>query len=595
MEKKIYVTLKEVENLIFNKYLEVEKERLEIGRAQGLFGIDLNLNLEDLIQKEDKLVILFSAITRIGIPQNDERLFIRHYKVPAGLLALEGRNIRDQSKEEIPFPEQEKEEQKELKDYKQLRHGMVGMVYNAYQMKTVGLDQNSMVKALQDVAALSPLKRQLLTTLLEYDEIPILEVRMDKIVTNHFFRVVWWAKFIKDHYLDTLNLKDEVREKSISYWLRGFLEFDNIEHLNKQLAETPDELRGEIDFLLGYYFAVVNFESYSYTNDFIQTLYERINYEFKDELFNWISFFISFYTPTTNRIYFVESLRESIFEIEKLAYGLAVNSMEINDEFSFHYELKQLEKVALITEYGFLINGSSRVAPRLVKENEVKEVFRNQFFQDNLHNLGFEVQSQFEVSGYCNYCWLSKADFHLKLNKQGDWKDKVFYLKPDSQVKDYLRNLRLKTSTVDKLIDKKKVLLSFIRQGRSSQALHLYASILGEHINKNFEKIVLVLLVDKTPEEIQSIEFDQELNTLKKEYNRMFAVETELIVKNIQTRSNVEIIRNLRNALSEYRIQQIEVLDENFNVEQAVWLIESGTEFYIDKGDANFYCFVNLD
>ena len=48
----IYISLKEVEDLIFNRILDLPKSRLKIIRAQGLLSVSVKINEGNLIQHQ---------------------------------------------------------------------------------------------------------------------------------------------------------------------------------------------------------------------------------------------------------------------------------------------------------------------------------------------------------------------------------------------------------------------------------------------------------------------------------------------------------------------------------------------------------------
>lgn len=405
MSQKIYISLKESEDLIFNKSLTVPENRLEIEQARGLLSINVNVIIEDLLLKNGKYIILFSAVRKVEIPKEDINLFLNHYRVPAGLINTIERKVRDVSKDNNTLPFEENDDPKQNKNYLRLRNAMVGMLHYNYEMHAKNHAEYDAHSILNSFTHLSEFKKSFLLNLLEENNMPILKVNVDKFVTDHFYRVAWWGKFITDNYFKTLNIANEEDVKSIRLWLRGFWEFEKIDNLNKQLAKVPNELKEEINFLLGYYFNTIKLEAFNLENDYFFELYEEIKYEHKNKLFYWISFFNSFFNRGTTQIYFIESLQKEIYKLEKLAFELTQNNLVLENLEGVNFAFKEIEKGDLISEYDQLNNGISKKSPQLIKANKAKNVYENALFRDNLKNIGFEINSQFDAGKLLNYCW----------------------------------------------------------------------------------------------------------------------------------------------------------------------------------------------
>lgn len=593
MSQKIYIALKEAEGLVFNKCLFLPKKRLDIQRAQDLLSINIIVDPEDLLVEDSEYIILLSAVKIFEIPEEEKKLFLNSYKLPLGLINTIDRKVRDIPKEEIKLPFEENDESKENKNYLRLRNSMVGMLHYNCEMHVANHEEYDVHSILNSFTNLSEIKKIFLLNLFKEEKIPTLRVNVDKFVTDHFYRVAWWAKFISEKIFKILNIENEEELKDIKLWFRGFLEFEKIDALNNQLTRVPNELKDEINFLLGYYFNAIKFESFHLENNFFFELYDQILYEHKNELFYWISFFNSFYDSNITQIYFIESLQPEVYKLEKLAFELTQNNLVLENSEGINLAFKEIKKSDLISEYYQLNNGVSKKSPQLIEANKAKNIYQNELFRNNLQNIGFEINSPFDAGRLLNYCWTSKSSFGLHLNATTKVSDIIFYIDPESKAQPRLKDLKIKTKKVDKLLDKKKVLVAFIAQKQIPKLIQLYSTLLRQQIEEKFDKIVIVLLVDLKLEDLQSIEFDRVLKSQENEYQRLFNNRIELIVKNIHSKNDIEIKRNLRNSLENYRINQIEVVDENFDNEKAVWLIESGTEYYIDQENKNFYSFLN--
>ncbi|SNR32498.1 hypothetical protein SAMN06265371_101279 [Lutibacter agarilyticus] len=586
-EIKVYISLKEAEELIFNRCLVLRENRLNIKRAQALLSICLFVDKNMLSNYNGNHLILFTAVNCFDIPENEENLFINHYKLPQGLIKLSERKVRDTFKNQMILDEYEYD----FNDYVKMRNGLLGIFYHNFSNSSGGKFKLKTIKVLQEFNSLSGIRRKLMLELLKESKFPILNVKVDKFVTDNFFRVTWWGKFIVDNYIPSLNINCDEDVIAIKKWLREFLQFDSIDILNNNLASVPLELELEIDFLLGYYLASIHIESFNAENDFFEKLYQQINYDNKDELFCWVAFFISIFNQNILSVYFIKSLRKDVFNIEKLAFELSQNNFEMPFDKSYDFSLKDVEQVKLISEFLELKHGRFNQTPQLIKSKDAKNVFKNNFFEEQFKKIGLDLDSQYDNNNRIqNSCWFSKKQFHLNIDAKIKPSDIIFYVEENSIAKDKLKQLKFKLKPIHKLIDdSKKILIGFNKIEEVPNLCNIYSSFLKDEIKKKIEKIVFILLVDLEIEKIQSMEFANYVKNQKIDLERLFDIEVNLIIKNEQTVNDIEIKRNLKNILQNYRINQMEVIDENFDNQKAGWLLESNTEYLIENKDKNYH------
>ncbi|ALU74432.1 hypothetical protein AUW17_03730 [Tenacibaculum dicentrarchi] len=589
--KNILISLKEAEVLIFNHYLSIEKSRLDITNIKGALAVRLFIDKENLIDFEGNYIILFTSVNLFEIPEKDETLFKNHYKIPKGLLKLNKRKVRD-TKEGSQMNILPKDDF-DIEKYRNLRNALFGVYNSGYLMSSVKSYKATSTKVLQGFNSLSDFKKQFIKEVLKESKFPLLKVKIDKFVTNNFYRVVWWGKFIGDNYLSKMNLEEE-DVKSVKDWLRGFLNFDDIEHLNRQLLDIPNELSEEIDFLLGYYFSAIYLERFKAEDTFFRRLYDSLKYENKEKMFSWISFFTSIFNPKLSSLYFVKSLQEETFKLECLAFELTQNNLEFVLKNKYHINDKKIAKQPLIIEYLTLKEGATKVEPQIIELEEAKAVYENNLFKDKWQTIGLET-SEFESSDVIeNSCYFVENKFNLELNSSIKNKYITFYIDENSKSIEKLKELKFKVKTPDKLLDiSKKVLVGFIELGETPKLLHIYETYFRERIVNKFEKILFVLLVDLASEELQSLDFNKKLKSREGDLKQLFGEKVELVVKNKRTKNDTEIKRSLRNVLKKYNPKQIEVIDENFDNEQACWLIDSNPAYFIEDKNKKYYSFFN--
>jgi hypothetical protein len=592
---KIYISLKEAEELIFNRFLIFAINRIEVKRAQGLMSITFEIEKNKLIEFENNYVVLFSTVRSFEIPEKEQNLFLNHYRLPLGLLEYSTRIVRDSSNENSVFDEQRIEYNP--KKYLQLRNGLIGIFENGY----VNINNAEFIFSAKSVInqfySLSKFKQELLVSVFEQSKFPLLNVKIDKFVTDNFYRVTWWGKFIVDNYLNKLDNKTPEEIDVIKKWLRGFLHFDSIAHINQQINNIPEELNDEIDFILGYYFASVYFEYIQSDKNFLNKLISEIRYNNINLLHCWVSFFKSLFDENKIYLYFVKSLSDEVLEIEKMAFDLSNNNFSYYKDNIFEFNFNSINKEKLIKDFLALKVGGNDHNPQMIASNKAKSIFINNFSQESLKFNGFEIKSEYDRDlNFINTCLLSDNKFSLNLNCDANISEIVFFIEDHSKIEEYLKNLKLKVKPFSKLIDKnKKVLIGFIKMGDLPNLIYIYSKLVRGDLKKQFEKIIFILLVDLDSDKVQSLEFENHRKGQEDELNKMFNDNIELIIKNTRSNNDVEIKRNLKNVLKNYRMEQIEVIDENFDENKANWILESNTEYIINNENEQYYSFFNMD
>ena len=140
-----------------------------------------------------------------------------------------------------------------------------------------------------------------------------------------------------------------------------------------------------------------------------------------------------------------------------------------------------------------------------------------------------------------------------------------------------------------------KVLLAFLpKYVQHNQLLEVYKEIIRSKKTK-IEDFVFVWLVSEDSKTIHSPEFAFEKDNLMKRIEFEFGLKTTLIVKNLNNESigNVEVIRNLRLALKDYKTKNIEVIDYNFKDEYAGWIVGATDDYIIKSENIDYYTYCN--
>ena len=99
--------------------------------------------------------------------------------------------------------------------------------------------------------------------------------------------------------------------------------------------------------------------------------------------------------------------------------------------------------------------------------------------------------------------------------------------------------------------------------------------------------------MSKDNKTLHSPEFAFEKDNLKKEIELEFGLKTTVIVKNLcdESTGDIEVIRNLKLALKNYRAKNIEVIDHNFEEEHASWIITAINDYIVKLENVDYYSF----
>lgn len=388
--------------------------------------------------------------------------------------------------------------------------------------------------------------------------------------------------------------KTEIRIKEIRTWLGGFMKLDDLNLLNKQLATIPQEIEDEVDFLLGYILAASYYDRYKGEEFFLNNQYEQVVYENKDELYSWVSFFVSLFRQDMHQLYFVKSLNSQVNKLERLAYDLSLNKLDVGAKVDKNIELKEIDRKELISEYFELTKGESSKDFEIVNLNKAKDVFENNLMKEKLPMIGMEKKTEHDNKGIIeNYCMADKNRIQIVYNTFPDT-EVIFYLDKKSKMNDELKKKNFKVKEISSLIDaEKKVLLIFNDFQRRSSFMSLYAELLNGVKSSNIKKAVVVILANTNKVDIRSIDFANEVKLQKAGFAQVLGVDVEVIVKDVLSLDDAEVKRNLKHALKDYKVNEIEVMHDNFNNKKASWVLDGSSEYFVEKSNQNYYSFFN--
>jgi hypothetical protein len=592
-EISIYLSLKEVEDLIFNRILEISSKRLQINKAQGLFSVSIKLNEDLLIQPNSSLIILFSTIRKFEVPEKEKTLFSLHYKVPEGLITLlsSRKKVRDEFNIDSNLIDETKDNFPK-KEFLYLRNGCVGV----YNLTCTFHNNENVLKSVKSVLKLifegSSFRDSLFSELLTNAGFPTKEVQTQKFVTDRYFRAVWLLTMLKDNILNISQNNNQSKVEEAKKWMRDLLEIDDMCVLNNCLKNIPEVFLEEIDCILGYYFAVTRLDEYkSEKKSFFDSI-NNLDYPRKYDLLAWAIFFLSMNNDEIPYLYFSPLIQNDIYEIELNVYQLLVSKekVEITKLLNLNRSIPREE---LIKYYLNIKNGLINEYPIVIQENEIESKLSSRLKKDNLRYVGLEIgtSNYFDLLDV-NTCDSQKGVLNLKLNQNIEFRDITFYLSKDSKLAERLKSLKLQTKPIDKILQNKKVILGFLFLDEFSNLLNIYSELTSKI--SNIEKIVLVSLVDLEPIQVQSLAFDKMYREYQRRITLLFNCKCEFFIRNERNADTQEIKRNLRNSIGQYKSSQIELIDENLTIGKIRWVVEASLENWIDQEGFNYYSISTL-
>jgi hypothetical protein len=590
---EILLTLKETEDLIFNRCLLLDSHRLGIDNIRGNLSVKVQILDEELILIEGGCLLLFSSIIQFEIPEKDFNLFFNHYRIPKGYLKTDKRIVRDKVvKPDLPFSSVSVD----TSSYLPLRSGLIGLYDFIVKNEKNIAYKESFHHLISTFQGISDFKCDFLKNVFSSKDFPLIVINMDRFVPDSFYRIVWWGKIIKDNLLGKVDNIDESRNNEISLWLKSFLNFENINY-SDLLKTVPEELDDEYDFIIGYYIAILNFELIKQNNNFFSELESNYNFKRKENVICWSVFFYSIFNTEIPYLYFINSLRKDIYEIEKVSCQFGNKNLECHQD-NYRFFSKHISKNTLITEYLSLTRNTKNSDIEEIQYSEILSKIKNNLCYENLKYIVFEMEPNYYEQNKINFCFSSKDGFKLGLTKNVDFEKLIYYSDKDNTTYLYLKLLKgITIKPLSKLIDpKKKVLVGFIENNHEIPMMfRLYSSLIQSSKKKLFDKILVVFMVDLDQEKVHSLEFDNFIRQEQTRISDLFNQDIELIIRNKRNPSKVEIKRNIKNVLSDYSIHEIEVMDENLDEERASWIIESGTDYWISKPHQNLSSFLNID
>tara|TARA_R110001606_G_scaffold393642_1_gene563739 strand:- start:785 stop:2572 length:1788 start_codon:yes stop_codon:yes gene_type:complete len=594
MEQKIYISLKESESLIFNKIILIPKTRLQIERAQKDWSIALFVKYDNIIEYVGYILLVAGGVIRYEIPTKEENLFLNHFRVPKGLLVLADRKYRESKTEGeiINFPD-EVDYTQEIRHFKIIRRGLM-QCYALALNNTISIEFSNEVFNNINNLTFSEFNLKFINELLINDFYPIKERNDGNFYLESIKRFNWLGAYLFNEFPEVKNLKENDLNDA-KQWLLNFKDKDNSKSIQKAISNVPDIFFEDFEFIMGYYLAASFYEEANIGDDFYKILIsqlKKVKLEKNNKVLFWTIFFQALFKDDLDFLYVIASYQKQQQTLEYKLIELLFSEIE---QTNVTFEMITVSKKQAITEYLQLQNGGELTEPIFITEDTQSELLENNFSNRKILNMGFEIGANPSLDYiFPNKCTVNKTGFSLNLTSKPS--KVTFYINENNEIKDWLKDLKIKTKTISKLIDNnKKALVGFLLpESYDRSLLKVYESILRDADNSlSLKTTVIILLVDEEVEYIQSPEFQNKKIEMEKFLMSKFGKNTSVLVKNERIKSDGEIKRNLKHLLEQYSIKDIELINENIDDKIRNWVLSVNNEYVVDSDIKNYYTFLN--
>jgi hypothetical protein len=573
---KIYLSLEEIEQLVFKKMLRISYQRLDIKRAQGVYSVALMMDEKLLYIINDNVIIFLSGVHKFEIAEADKNLFLNYYHVPLGLLSLKKRKVRDIAQNSSDSQSTTHINNIELSDkvnsYTAIRRAFINLFHVAINSQ----DGESCLAAkymtyLNAFENLTQFQHKLIFAVLNYKKLPeeIVSIKNKSFSSTSFYQWVWWGKFLVDNLLNEgLN---EMQLGEHKNWLKSF-DPDSFQGINSSVLNIPFKFEPDFPIIIGYYLAINNNLYLTEENhDSTESKLKQLNAEYNEEIYFWKLFFQSLFVDQIDYVYPIQNIQFEFYKMEMNAYKIIHEKSDLADLEGLHpVSLPEHSLDTFVKSYHALKDGIDDNEVNIASMEQIHEIFnKSALFGDNRKNVGFIFTKPTSKKFLANYIQINDDSFTLHQSNQVG--PVVYYEKQDTSLP-----IKVKKKPISSIINRdKRVLFGVITDENFNDLIGTYAYILESSVNHNMSEILFIWLVKKEKSELHSAAFEQEKNVLNNRLEVLFNQKVKIFTKNVNNHNDSEIIRVIKHIVGEYKLKEIEVIDSDFGLEQARWLVES--------------------
>ncbi|MGB2739430.1 MAG: hypothetical protein WBC60_02605 [Cognaticolwellia sp.] len=573
---KIYLSLEEIELLIFKKMLWISPTRLSIKRAQGAYSVALMIDEQYLHFSNDNVKIFISGVHKFEIAEADKNLFINYYHLPLGLLLLKKRKVRDIAQNSSGPQSTTHINNIELSDkinsFTAIRRAFIKLFHVAIKSRDgescLATKYMTYLNAFEN---LSKFQYKLICSVLNYKKLPeeIVSIKNKSFSSTSFYQWIWWGKFLVDNLLNEgLN---EMQLGEHKNWLKNF-DPDSFQGVDSAVLNVPFKFEPDFPIILGYYLAINNnFDLTEDNHDSTESKLKQLNEEYNEEIFFWKQFFQSLFVDQIDYVYPIQNIQYEFYKMEMNAYKIIYDKNDLDEQRGLHpISLPENSLDTFVKSYHALKDGIDDNEVNIASMEQIHEIFnKSALFGDNRKNAGFIFTKPTSKTFLANYIQINDDSFTLHQSNQVE--PVVYYEKQDTSLP-----IKVKKKPISSIINRdKRVLFGVITDENFNDLIDTYAYILESSVNHNISEILFIWLVKKEKSELHSAAFEQEKNVLNNRLEVLFNQKVKIFTKNVNNHHDSEIIRVIKHIVGEYKLKEIEVIDSDFGLEQARWLVES--------------------
>jgi len=573
---KIYLSLEEIELLIFKKMIWISSTRLSIKRAQGAYSVALMIDEQYLHLNNDTVIVFMSSVHKFEIAEADKNVFLNNYQLPLGLLLLKNRKVRDIAQNSSGSQSTAHINNIELSDkvnsYTAIRRAFVKLFHIAIK----GRDDESCLATkymtyLNAFENLSQFQYKLIFAVLNYKKLPeeIVSIKNKNFSSTPFYQWVWWGKFLVDNLLsEGLN---EMQLGEHKNWLKSF-DPDSFQGIDSAVFNIPFKFEPDFPIIIGYYLAINNNLYLTGENhDSTESKLKQLNEEYKEEIFFWKQFFQSLFVDQIDYVYPIQNIQYEFYKMEMNAYKIIHEKSDLDELEGLHpISLPENSLDTFVKSYHALKDGVEDNEVNIASMEQIHEIFnKSALFGENRKNVGFIFTQPVLRKFSANYIQISDESFTLQQSNQVE--QVVYYEKELTSLP-----IKVKKKSISSMINRdKRALFGVLTDENFNELINMYAYILENSVNHNISEILFIWLVDKEKSDLHSATFEQEKNVLNNRLEVLFKQKVKMFTKNVNNHNDSEIIRVIKHIVGEYKLKEIEVIDSGFGLEPARWLVES--------------------
>ncbi|BDD02076.1 hypothetical protein [Persicobacter psychrovividus] len=579
--RKMVISLKEAELLIFNKALLIQEERLTIQHRQKNYSVKISFQQDHPRLFQGHQLLLFSDIVEFECVEADFKLFSSQFALPMGLLKTTKAEVRD---DEQKYQE-EILDQSALRVFTKLKN--VQSYFLGYQFEQLDQQINwsdFKINFIQEISQCN-----------YFQSLPL----KGKIPNLLYDRRVWWMKSVGEYYKNHHFIGMPQAEENLAElknWLKVFVQGTE-QQVQQALLAVPDFLLPELPFILGYYTACQSYEKIENRSKNISGLVSTLNKSalgaYMSEYQYWTTVFLAVHQDDLYGIHAIEAIRPPI---QALDNALCECILGVGNEGGIALKpTNEITKEERVRQYKSLLTGrKANRKSELIQPEEVEEKLR-QKWQSELVFVDVLARSKGAVNTLQmvnQQICLMTPSYELPIHRR------TFMLpeKPPRAIEQYLQANKYKSMPLADFVPKNKEVIfsqgaqvAGVTQPHEVQfdgAFELVMDAIRLQ-GKKHPKCVFILKVNRKQEELHQQAFDAERRQVQAYLNQFFE-EVNLIVKNVKKNikrpSDKELLRLLGQSMEGVRLKDTFIAMHQIPSETAHWLVQATDDFFIDTG-----------